>query len=124
MHNRALNRSTEDQLDIHVEGLGHWLASIIVHEPRTFSKVVRQIAKAAGLVVKDIRFSDDHEKINWREFGGRPAHDPQAPDEIERRMEDLLEYLRVKDNRRGYLYVINGLAELLDYQVAIALKTK
>lgn len=122
MRNRALTRRSENKLDINVEGLSEWLSTIVIHEPRAISKAIRQIAKEGGLIVKDLRLDDDVERIDWREFGGRPARDPQALEEVERRIDDLLDCLRTA--RRAYVYAVNNLATDLDHHVSIEAKEK
>jgi len=124
MRNRALSRTIEDRLDIHVEGLSGWLSDISIHEPNEIPKALRRIAKEGGLAIKDIRRCEDYERVNWRELGGRPARNPRAPGEVERRMDDLLDCLREESNRRAYVYAISTLAEALEYEATIIPKSK
>lgn len=124
MRNRALTRTIEDRLDTLVEGLSGWLSTLSIYEPREISKALRRIAKEGGLIIKDIRRCEDYKRVNWRELGGRPGRHPGAWEQVERRMDDLLDCLREENNRRAYVYAISTLAESLEYEATILHKSK
>ena len=124
MHSRPLSYNVEQEIEERTMDLGSDVSDVAIHYPGVVRKILRQIAEAGDLVLGEITKADDWDKVDWRAEGGKPCLEPCVLGQLDDKLEDLLNYLWDRNNRRAYIFAVVNLAEQLQLVASPVVKRK